>query len=105
LPAPVGGQRLVVGDFAAPDVLAQVGDSFDVILLHDSLYYVGDVPGFLRRLPPLLAQQGLIIVRIHDRFRYAPSVDDIHGALAIVEERAPADERRILIAARGRENG
>lgn len=105
LPTPAGGQRLIVGDFAAPDVLADVGGSFDVILLHDSIYYVGDVPDFLRRLPPLLAPQGLIVVRIHDRDRYAPFVEAIHDALAIVEERAPADGRRILIAARGRENG
>jgi len=104
-PPPAKGQRLIVGDFAAGDVLAQVGHSFDVILLHDSIYYVGDVPAFLRRLPALLAPQGLIVVRIHDRFRYAPFVDDLHDALTIVEETTPVENKRILIAARGRENG
>lgn len=101
LPQPAEGQLLIVGDFAADDVLAQVGNSFDVILLHDSMYYVDNVPDFLQRLPALLAPKGLIVVRIHDRVRYARFVNDIHDALTIVDETTPAENKRILIAARG----
>ena len=105
LPPPADGQVLVLGDFSAEDVLARVGDSFDVILLHDSIYYVDDAAGFARRLPGLLSPEGQIVVRIHDRFRYALSVDAIHDALAVLDERIHEDGKGILIAARGRGEG
>ncbi|HLJ07954.1 MAG TPA: class I SAM-dependent methyltransferase [Acidimicrobiia bacterium] len=104
LPPPADGQSLIVGDFSAPDVLARARGPFDVILLHDSMYYVGDAPAFLRRLPPLLSPDGLVVVRIHDRFRYAPFVAAVHEALTVVDE-AIGDDNRILIAARGRPAG
>jgi len=103
LPSLLDGQLLIAGDFSDSDVLARVGGSFDVVLLHDSIYYIDDLPSLLRRLPALLAPDGRIVVRIHNRFRYAPFVEAIREHLAVREESAPAENTRILIAAHGRE--
>jgi SAM-dependent methyltransferase len=49
--------RFVVGDVAALDL-----GRFDVVVLNEMLYYVEDVPGFLRRLGDLLEPSGLLLV-------------------------------------------
>ncbi len=49
--------RFLVGDVASLDL-----GGFDVIVLNEMLYYVEDVPGFLRRLGDLLEPSGLLLL-------------------------------------------
>ncbi len=99
LPALPDGQLLIVGDITDPDVLARAGGAFDVVLLRESIYYLKEarVPEFLAAAAKLLSARGVIVIKIHDRNRYAGHVAEIRRARTVVEERAPANSTTIIL--------
>lgn len=102
LPDLPDGQLLIVGDITDSSVLARAAGSFDVVLLRESLYYLNEewVPDFLSRVAELLTQRGVIVVKIHDRHRYAGHIRQLRQTRAVIEERSPANSTTMIIVVR-----
>jgi SAM-dependent methyltransferase len=94
------GDELFEGDIADPGVLEQVGGPYDVVLLRESIYYlrVDQVGDLLHALAARLADAGVIVVKVHDRDRYADHLEAVRASRPIVaEHRAPTNTSTILV--------
>jgi SAM-dependent methyltransferase len=94
------GEELFEGDISDRQVLDQAGAPFDVILLRESIYYlrVERASELLELLARRLADSGVIVVKVHDRDRYAEHVDAVRRSRPMVEEHpAPTNTSTILV--------
>lgn len=73
--------------------------AFDLILFRESIYYLHgrQVAGVLRRCARFLTQKGVFIVRLHDRVRYAKTVNLIESTYHVLEELAPANDHSVVL--------
>lgn len=102
LPDLTDGQSLIVGDIADPGVLSQAGGPFDVVLLRESIYFVKveRVAEFLSHAAELLAPEGVIVIKIHDRFRYVDHVEQIRQCRPIIEAHEPQGSTASILVTR-----
>ncbi len=93
-------QRSARNKFVASDIRSfEPRESYTVILFRESIYYVPfpKIRTMLSRYSTALAENGVFIVRLHDKLKYKHIIEFIEGNFLVKENLAPEDGKTAIL--------